>query len=232
MSSPRFMVTSDELKAECLKRRYRELLAKPDVFPSQSNWDYIIDHRMTGVGEGLYRKYLVSWLLPESQRCDYHEMALKEFPRYLKTVPRDYAMDVVYGDVVSSRSAFVSVVEECELFDCGRLFGLAESGDYALVVDLLGAFQPEYDGDDLDAMRSLVGFLEDRNNEGLVVRNRGMFKSEDRYVCPAGHSNPADVVFCGHDGCGLNIQGYTEAQVRAIADFRLRISALQSLLDE
>ena len=73
-------ISADELRAECLKERYSRQLTRPEVFPSEDNWKYIIDHRMTGIGSGLYRKYLVSWLLDESERCDYHLAALKYFP--------------------------------------------------------------------------------------------------------------------------------------------------------
>ena len=38
----RYTVSADELKAECLRRKYLVLLDKPDVFPSKANWDFII----------------------------------------------------------------------------------------------------------------------------------------------------------------------------------------------
>lgn len=45
------VISSEELRTELLRRKYTELLSRPDVFPSSQNWNFIIERKMwQGVG--------------------------------------------------------------------------------------------------------------------------------------------------------------------------------------
>lgn len=231
MDNRRFSVTADELRTECLRRKYCELLSQPEVFPSEENWEFIIANRLEGLGDRLYRKYLVSHVLDEDKRCDYHLLAIKYFPRYLSCVDRDYALDIVYSDPYSDRDAFVGLVYSCQLFDCGHVSRLIEDGHPDLAADLLGAFQPEYDGDDIDAMQFLLAGFDNLPSLGSIEIHKGIFKSERRYLCPDGHSNPQDVIYCQHEHCGKDINGLTETQRDEIEKFAERIQVLRDMLD-
>ena len=224
-------ISAEQLRTELLRRRYAELLEQPDVFPSQANWDFIIEHALTGIGEGLYRKFLVSAVLPEAERRSPNRIALKEFPRYLRAVPRDYAVEVVYDDTVSAPEATRELIDQCELFDARAISVVAGPGEPGMAADLLVTFQPAYTLDDLAAMRVLLRRLRRLPEEGEMTDGRGLLRRELRYVCPAGHVNAAEAQFCTHSGCGLNIYGLTRAQTEAIDAFEARIDALASLLD-
>lgn len=230
MDEPRYTVSAEELKDEFMRRKYCELLAQPEVFPSEENWAYIISRRMTGLGPGLYRKYLVAWLTDEDIRSDYHQAALRYFPEYINAVPRDYAIETVYGDSESSPEAFTAIVYKCQLFDAEAIGRLLECGKTSLAVDLLGTYQPIYDGDAVDAMRYLLSRIDRQPNLGDMQMRRGLFRSEQVYVCPDGHSNPADTVYCRHDGCGKDIKGLREKQRVMIEEFRTRIAVLSDML--
>ena len=231
MDNCRFSVTADELKIECLRRKYCELLSQPDVFPSEENWDCIITNRMNGLGEGLYRKYLVSHLLDEDKRCDFHMLALRNFPRYIMCVDRSYALDVVYSDPYTDHDAFVDLIYNCRLFDCEHIGKLIDNGHHDLAADLLGAFQPEYDGDTIDGMQFLLAKFDRLPLLGTIELHRGLFKAERRYICPDGHSNPQDAIFCREDGCGKDINGLSEHQRLEIENFAERIKILREMLD-
>lgn len=201
----KFTVTSDELKAECLRARYAELLGKPEVFPSKANWDYIIEHKMEGLGPGLYRKYLVSWMLAPEERNEFNDAALAEFPRYLRTVTRQYAIGVVYGDITSAPEATVRLIAEAELFDAPRLMALLDT-DRDFVIANLGAFQPEYDGDDADHMAALMSRLDALPRQSDNARG-GLFNK------------------LRHDKNAIS-----EQQATAIDEFATRVEALKRLL--
>lgn len=223
-------VSAEALRTEMLRRRYALLLEQPEVFPSQANWDFIIEHTLTGIGEGLYRKYLVSAVLPEEQRRSANRLALREFPRYLRAVDRSYAIEVVYDDTVSAPEATRSLVEECELFDAPSLLGLVRRCEAPAAVDMLEAFQPQYTAADLADMRELLEALRTLPELGEMADGRGLLRRDRRYICPAGHSNDADAEYCTHAGCGLNIYGLTEAQTRAIEAYAERVDALADLI--
>lgn len=224
-------VSAEALNTELLRRRYVELLEQPDVFPSQANWDFIIDNRLTGVGEGLYRKFLVSAVLPESERRSPNRIALKEFPRYIASVPREYAVEVVYDDTVSAPDATRKLIEDCRLFDANAILGLVRRGEAGMAADLLAVFQPLYDAKDLADMKALLQRMRHLPEEGEIISNAGLLRREVRYICPAGHSNAAEADYCTHSGCGLNIHGLTRRQCEAIDDFERRVNALSDLLD-
>ncbi|GEM_PF-973284 len=228
---PRTSVSADELNAECLRRRYLTLLEKAEVFPSEANWQFIIDNRMEGLGELLLRKYLVSWLMPEDKRSIYHRQAIRLFPEYLKTVDRQYALSVAYSDIESAPDAFVSLVRETSLFDARQLRRMVEErGAVELVIQVLDVFQPEYTASDARAMRALLGALRALPKLGRVEERHGIFSRELRYYCPAGHSNPSGEAFCTREDCRLNIYGLTPEQAKAIDDYEARLEALESLL--
>ena len=230
-AAPEKRVSAEELRTELLRLRYKQLLQQPEVFPSQANWDFIIEHALTGIGDGLYRKFLVSAVLPEEQRRSPNRIALREFPRYLRAVPREYAVSVVYDDTVSAPKATKALVEECELFDARSLIALVARGEAPVAVDMLGSFQPDYGRGDLADMRELLRCLRNLPEEGEMSDGHGLLRRELRYICPAGHANPAEAEYCSHSGCGLNIYGLTRSQMQAIDDFASRIDALSLLLD-
>ncbi len=231
MEDHKFAVSSEELKIECLRRKYLDLLSQPEVFASEDNWDFIISNRLTGLGARLYRKYIVSYMLDDEQRCDYHWLAIKRFKDYIKLIDRNEALEVVYSDVDSSPEGFVAIVYECELFDCQRIGDLIDSGKPDLAADLLDAYQPEYDGDTVDAMQFLLTKFGHLPSLGSIEVHKGIFKTERRYVCPDGHENSHDVIYCEEDGCGKDIYGLTESQHEAIERFAERIDILRDMLD-
>lgn len=230
MDDRRFVVTAEELRVECMRRKYCELLAQPEVFPSLDNWNYIIEKRMIGLGRRLYRKFLVSWLLDESKRCDYHRFALNKFPEYLRCVDRAYAVEVVYSDAVSSEEAFKKLVYDCELFDCDQVAKLIDDGHLQVAAGLLDAFQPEYDGDTLDAMHYLVSKFNSLPDIGTMDFRKGIFRSEQKYICPDGHVNNSDAMYCKAEGCGKDIKGMTESGRMAVERFISRIDILEEML--
>lgn len=231
MKDHKFAVSSEELKMECLRRKYLDLLSQPEVFASEENWNFIISNRLTGLAVRLYRKYIVSYMLDESQRCDYHWLAIKRFKEYIRLIDREEALDVVYSDPESSSEGFIALIYDCELFDCQRIGELIDLGKSDLAADLLDAYQPEYDGDTVDAMQFLLTKFDHLPKLGSIEVHKGIFKTERRYVCPEGHENPHDAIYCEEDGCGKDIYGLTESQREAVERFAERIEVLRDMLD-
>lgn len=231
MDGRRFSVSAQELKLECLRRKYRELLSQADVFPSEENWRFIISNCLSGLGAGLYRKYLVANLLDEGQRCDYHLLAIDNFPRYMKVIERDEALETVYSDCETDTDAFVRLVYDCDLFDAGRIGELIDAGHPEIAAELLEAYQPEYDGDTIDAMQFLLNKFDRLPSLGTIELRKGLFKSERRYICPEGHDNPCDAIYCMEEECGKDIKGLTKSNRESIDKFSERISVLREMLD-
>ncbi len=223
------VITSDRLKAEELRLRYIEIIDRPDIFPTPTNWQFIIDNAMTGLGPALLRKYLTASDLPDDDREPLHDAAIEYFPRYLLAVPRQYAVQTIYSDPFTLPEITLRLIHDLQLFDAGQILRLlkAECTDFAL--QAIDSYSYEYTSDDLDAMLRLAEWLDGEPELGYREERRGLLGTSLKYICPRGHINDADREFCSHSSCGLDIYGHTAAQAARIATFRHRLRALQSL---
>lgn len=222
-------ITAAELRAEEMRRRYAILLDDPSVFPTVTNWNYIIDNRMEGIGDALYSRYLAALAIDDVDRAELHNVAIEEFPRYLRAVSRPYAVDVVY-DNISNEYATAALIRDCSLFDADSIQMLITRGQLSLAMSILDAYQPEYTDADLVAMQKLLACIEKLPVIGYHETRKGIFGTSDKYICPAGHVNDGSAVYCSHAGCGLDEQGLTADQVAKVDVLRHRIEALAGLL--
>lgn len=226
-------ISADELLALERSQRYKRQLADADVFPDARNWQYIIDNAMQAIAPELYRKFLLAWLTPESQRSDFHELALERFPDYLAAIPRSLALDTVYSDVTSSPEATLHLVDVCRLFDACRLMDLLDDEvDPRFVAQCLGAYQPEYTTADVRAMAQLVQRMHNLPDQGSIKESHSIFGHDMRYICPNGHSVSVDGrtdtedIFCPN--CDLNIQGLSSDDADAVKSLANRVNLLRA----
>lgn len=241
-------ITAEQLSVEMLRRRYASLLEREEVYPSDENWQYIIDHRLCrGLAAKLYRKYLVSSLMPDNQLTGWHKIALRRFPEYIIAIDRGAALDAVYGDTDSSPRVSSGLIHDCRLFSASHIHGIlgAINADVLqsepearrkylerldFVVSVLDAMQPDYGRDDLRAMKILLAALDNLSPLGEVVESQGIFGRARKYICPCGHANPPEEPYCRTTGCGRDVYGLTEGQRSAIGSFRERLSVIAGLL--
>lgn len=224
-------VTADQLIAAERADRYKRQLERPEVFPSEDNWKYIIETRMDVIAPELYRKYLISWLTPEKQRSDFHYAALSHFAEYITTIDRQAALDAVYDDITSSPEATLDLIVDCRLFDAEHLMQLLDEGvSPAFVADCMEAYQPVYQRSDLSSMQHLLEAMNDLPEEGSLGESRSFFSNSVRYICPNGHSNSRETRFCSQ--CGLDIHGLNEQQAKIMSDFANRLSTLRRILSK
>lgn len=218
-----------EVKNEELRLRYVELLQRPDVYPTRANWSYISESRMRGLCALLYGKYLAALTIDDNDREELHDVAVEGFPKYLAGVGIDEAVEAIYGDIETNTAAAKSLIRDCGLFDAHRLETLLEAGRTRFVLDLIDVYRREYDEDQLADMKSLASTLDNMPELGHIEERHGLWGRQRRFICPEGHNNTADNVFCNQ--CGLDIYGKTEADYSRIELLKKRIEALESLID-
>lgn len=223
-------VSAEQLKIEELRLRYLDLIQRPEVFPTRANWEFITAHAMHGLGHALYRKYLMALTIGDADREELHDIAIEEFPKYLRVIPRQEAVDVMYSDFSTAPEASLELIREAGLFDADSLIEILNEKGPKLVMALLDVYQPDYSEADVEPMKALLSRLENLPLRGGIQEVSGVFGSSKKYVCPNGHKNSPEVEYCSHSGCGLNAHGLTKEQVDAVEHFRLRIRALISLL--
>lgn len=229
--NPTVSISADSLRAELLKRKYEVLLEKPEVFPSQKNWEYISEHGMAGkIGRLLFRKYIVAVLTPTVDRVDSHLLALREFPKYLASLPLQARIDIIYSDTDSIPEETFKLAEKNQLFSCDAVYSMIEDGRLDKAIKYLGLFKPDYNNSDYIKMKGLVRRLRSLPELGCVQATRGLFSSGVKYICPDGHSNSPDTRFCEHPGCGKDIYGLTKPMYDAIEAFENLTEVLGEML--
>ncbi|MDO5396257.1 MAG: hypothetical protein Q4F07_09900 [Bacteroidales bacterium] len=233
MSASAENITADALIAAERAERYRIQLERPATFPTEQNWEYIINSRMEAIAPQLYRKYLLSYLTDKELRTDFHQLTLTKFPEYIKAIDRERAVDTIYSDILSAPDATISLIIDCRLFDADKLLSIlnndkAETDPAPFVAECMAAYQPEYNDSDLRVMKQLYISMRSLPPIGEIKESRGIFGRENKYICPHGHINNADNEYC--DTCGTNIYGFTEKQEATITSFKSRINALEKLL--
>ena len=224
-------VSAEMLRAELLKRKYEILLEKADVFPSQKNWEYITSQGMTGkIGRLLYRKYIVAYLTPTVDRVDSHQTALREFPKYLFTLPYEDKISIIYSDTASAPDETFRLAEKNQLFSCDAIYEMIALGDIDKAIKYLTLFKPVYTNSDYIKMKGLLRRFHSLPETGAIESVRGLFSSGLRYICPAGHSNSPDTRFCEHPGCGKDKFGLTLSMYQTIDSFENLVTVLGEML--
>lgn len=221
-------ISAEELHVEEVRLRYAALLKDKSVFPTEANWEYIIKHRMEGLGNELLEKYIDAMTIGEVDRVELHNITINRFHDYIDAVSFCYAIDVVYGNI-SNKDISVDLIRRHRLFDAYNLAELIDCGEISLVMDVIDVYKPTYDEDDLDAMQNLLHKIDELPARGYNEMRKGLFGAALKYICPMGHVNDAASTYCTHTGCGLDRRGFTEAQARALDTYRHRVEALKSL---
>lgn len=223
-------VSLEDVKIEELRLRYLELLDRPDVYPTRANWEFISSKAMHGLGHLLYHKYLTALTIDDNDREELHDIAIEEFPKFLKSINREEALEVVYSDLSTAPAATLELIKECELFDANYLLNLLDNSELRIVMELIDVYQPSYSDSDVEAMTELRERLEDLPELGFNQEVGGLFGSSLKYICPAGHKNSPDAEFCTHPGCGLNRKGLTKTDINKIDLYDRRVQAVANLI--
>ena len=228
--SSRILITREDLMLAERAAKYKVQLQRPEVYPTEENWQYMTENAMGEVAPELYHKYLVTWLTPENDRSEFHLLTLEYVPDYLAAIDRDTALDAVYDDVATAPEASLGLIRDCALFSAPDLLGLLKKDiDVRFVALCLKAYQPDYDVEDLNDMQALLRKMQSLPELGEISESRGIFSRNEKYTCPKGHTNSADKEFC--DCCGLNIYGLNKEEAGCIQLFASRTKTLAALLN-
>ncbi|MDE6301746.1 MAG: hypothetical protein K2M19_08520 [Muribaculaceae bacterium] len=222
-------VPASRLKIEEGRLRIADALARSDAYPSESDWDFIIENRLPGLVRPLYERYLAACMVTELDRDRCHELIETRFPEYLEVAPRHEAVEAIYDDLYTYTDAAVHLIREARLHSAAHLANVLTGGDIHLCVSLMDFYQDEYSEDDVEDMERLLSLIDNLPAVPRVTRHRTLLGVADKYVCPAGHANHPDTEFCVH--CGLDARGLDSDEEDIITAYTLRTRALRNLID-
>ncbi|MDE7468634.1 MAG: hypothetical protein K2M61_09800 [Muribaculaceae bacterium] len=220
-------VSVSELLIEEGRLRIADALGCDGAYPSEADWDFIIENRLGGLVDHLYKLYLDACMASDLDRDHFHDLIEQRFPEYLAVAPRAEALDAIYGDLYTYTDAAVHLIREAGLHSAIHLQRVLDDGDLHLCVSLLNVYQDEYEEADVTAMEHLLARFDALPRVPRIVKYRTLLGSSDRYVCPAGHPNAPGTEYCQH--CGLDARGLDSDEEAIIATYTLRTRALRNL---
>lgn len=222
-------VTAEKLKIEVFKEQWYN---RNSMFsPRYDELNFIMSNNLTELSASLYDYYATVNNTIDKRPID------EKFPIFLSTLSYDEAVKVVYKDYAERHIYAYDLIKTNNLFNAEQVLNLLHAGNINLAVALLETEKPEYVKQDVDVMEKILLFLDSLPDKGkLQEMKSGVFsaKMEEMYICPRGHKNSKETVYCEgtHNGdwCGLNIKGLTNGEVNIIEAFRMKVNILKKLL--
>lgn len=222
------MISFEELNAECLKRLYLEKFETE--LPSEEEWEYISSHDMPELAFVLYRGFIKA--RGASTESEGHKLIKQNFPLYLNKLDYRQAVEVAYSDITTFPAVTIKLISDLRLFNAERIHQILRDGKITFAANLLAANKATYTKEDLGAMKRLIEAFKSLPDLGSieVVKGGLLSKAGEKYICPNGHKNSADVEFCQEINCGLNIKGLSQKVCEKIDAFARKVNVLEQML--
>lgn len=228
-STSNVSVSADQLNIEVFKENWHKRNKAHTPWIKELN--FIMSNNLTDLAESLYDYYATERIQIDARPID------EKFPIILSTLSYEEAVEVIYKDYEVRHTYAYDLIKANKLFNAQKVLNLLNAGHINLAVQLLETEKPDYMRDDVEVMTEILSVLDTLPDKGKFQEMKsGVFsaKLEEMYICPIGHKNNKDIVFCEstHNGgvCGLNIKGLNREQVDNIEAFRIKVGILKTLL--
>lgn len=222
-------VSADKLNIEVFKDKWYKRNKAHTPWINELN--FIMSNNLTDLAESLYDYFATERTTIEVRPID------EKFPTILSTLNYDEAVEVIYKDYENRHTYAYDLIKANKLFNAQKVLDILNAGNINLAISLLETEKPDYIREDVEVMEKILSVLDSLPDKGKFQEMKsGVFsaKLEEMYICPLGHKNNKDVVFCEstHNGgwCGLNIKGLNREQVDIIEAFRVKVGILKTLL--
>lgn len=220
-------ISSDELNTEIFKYQWKTRDER--VAPTEDEWDYILSHNLTELLEPLYDYYIKACIEPTVYADD---LIFSNFTKLLSGASYEDAVKVIYKDYPNRSDHAFKLIQNNNLLAPQKVNELIQDGYANLATDLLKAEKAEYTRDDIKHMKETMSLLDHLPYKGKIEEVKsGILSSKlvEMYICPNGHKNNKDNIYCSD--CGLNIKGLTMEQVDEIEKFKIKVAILDELLN-
>lgn len=221
------IISADQLTSEYFKR---DLIARVESggLLSSEDWSFLSNYPVSELAPFLLDRYLNMTSMSTSEN---EELLNKNFPHYLGRLDKKIALKLISDNIGRNESDIIKLVKANNLFDTNLVINEIEKDELDTAVHLLDANKDSYTNEDLLAMKKIISLFDNIPDKGKVEMVKGVFsKGEEKYICPCGHKNPTSQDFCQEYGCGLNIKGLTQYQIKRISAFKLKVQSLEALL--
>lgn len=232
-NSESIYVSGDKLFKEIIKKDIIDKVKNSKrLLISKEYWDYLLNNPIDDITDELLNTYL-SVSNEESIKSQNESMFLNNFLIYLGNVGMHVAQDVLYKRIVDYPTTIVGFLKQMNLFNPVKILELLGRGMINEAISCLQVNKEYFTQEDCTVMEQILLSLINLPDTGKIELGKTFIgKPKEIFICPNGHSNNIDQVYCEIPICGKNIKGLTQAQVYQIEQFRKKVETLKSLLSE
>ncbi len=205
---------------------------KQEILPSSEDWNYLVNRPISEIADFLLNEYIKNFaetMLPENQ-----VLLRTNIGNYFKHLDIETSSKVLYERIGDMPGIVIKMLVEGRLFSAENIIKLFETNRISLAVRCLKIEKPVYSDQDLTEMQKIIFLFEDMKDLGGLKEVKGTFgKAKMKYICPQGHSNPEETIYCNFmdvNRCGKNRKGLTEKEVEIIEEFKIRTETLSEML--
>lgn len=211
---------------------------KNKELPSAEEWTYLLNNPIEEISEALLDDFILIYSKDGEYITDAKKLLLENFPNYILNINKELLTKILYDKIDGESKLILEILNKKKLFNGEKIKELIKKGYLVSVFECLKIDKKTYSYDDIKEMNEIIGMLENLPDTGRIEMSKGLLsKSTEVYICPKGHKNKIDDVFCQHQNskefvndCNLNIRGVTPTQLAEMEVFKLKVSTLEKLL--
>lgn len=224
ISSVSSNVLEQEVKGKIIKTHIETIGRLKD-----DEWQYLLSHQMTNIAPTIISHYINVKSLSYDQQPYLSEDLEKYVTAYLRSLPYDIVVDLLYNKETIDKTK--SLIQSGAYFNAKKVLSLMEEGNPIDYINLLKVEKQTYNASDLADMKLIVNKLDNLPEIGSIQEVKGgMFSSSGlKYICPNGHKNDPNSTFCSD--CFLDIHGLTSGHHSILNQFKMKVEALEAILN-
>ena len=225
------IIQNDKLEQE-VSRRNIIIKVQKNYMPNQDEWIYLLNNPIEDISNTLLEKYLLSFNSSSSENVPSIQLLRAHLANYFKSLNRDFAIDILYAKLIDFPTQILEIIQSNNLLAPQNIINLLKNDKIELAIDCLSANMDFYSSDDLLLMQQILETFDNIPDKGKIDSVKSLLgKAKDKYICPNGHANNIDSVYCEDSFCNKNIKGLIRSQVQQVEGFRLKVDSLRALLD-
>jgi uncharacterized protein YbjQ (UPF0145 family) len=211
--------------------------SKSKILPTLEEWTYLLNNPIEEVTEGLLVSYISINPNLISETSELQKILFDNFPTYVQNLNKEFAINLLYDKIEGKSTLILDLLKRNKLYNSFKIKQLIKKGNLANAIECIKIDKDIYNIKDIDDMLEILNMLDGLPDLGKIERSKGLLsKSTEFYICPNGHKNNINDLFCRHPfsaytlDCRLNIKGVTENQIQEIEKFKLKTATLEKLL--
>lgn len=225
------IVPIESLEQEVTKRIIISKVSN-DKLPNKEDWGYLLRFPIIEIAEKLIDIYLLKQNKYEADQSEQETLLITNISNYFRILNENQAIENLYTKIIDNPNPIIKILIENNLFSADEALKLLSSKNTGLAIDCLGISKNYYSNDDLIKMKEIISQVDSLEDLGKIETVKNVLgKSNEKYICPNGHSNDISIEYCLERICKLNTKGLTQNQVFTFENFRIKVESLSSILE-